>query len=232
MKKVIYSFLLFLTLLGTIIWSIPMGVFAPKHNNSNNNNQQLEINIPTSSILMNQSKTMEKKILMLIAFQNFRDEEYFIPKEIFEKNNYLVETVSRKTGIALGVNGNEAIVTKTPKDVNPKDYLALVICGGPGLIKELDNSSFQNLVKNFYKENKLVAAICAGPALLAKAGILTNKKATVWSSPLDKSLIKILKDNGALYEEQIVVNDENIITANGPEAAKEFGEKIVEVLNK
>ena len=228
MKKVFYSFLLGLTLLGTIIWSIPLGVFAPKHSNTPVTNN-LE---PTPSITITNSKIMEPKILMLIAFKDFRDEEYFVPKEIFEKNGYLIETVSSQKGIALGASGNEAVVTKVPSEINPTDYEALVVCGGPGMIKNLDNSDFQRLVLAFYQKNKLVAAICAGPALLAKAGILKGIKATVWSSSLDKSLVKILETNGALYDKGPVVKDGQIITANGPDAAQEFAEKIVETLAK
>jgi protease I len=228
MKKVFYSFLLGLTLLGMIIWSIPLGVFAPKHSNT-----PVTTNLePTPSITITNSKIMEPKILMLIAFKDFRDEEYFIPKEIFEKNGYLIETVSSQKGIALGASGNEAVVTKVPSEINPADYEALVVCGGPGMIKNLDNSDFQKLVLAFYQKNKLVAAICAGPALLAKAGILKGIKATVWSSSLDKSLVKILETNGALYDKGPVVKDGQIITANGPDAAQEFAEKIVETLAK
>jgi protease I len=58
---------------------------------------------------------------------------------------------------------------------------------------------------------------------LAKAGVLKGKKATVWSSPMDKSPIKILTQNGAIFENLDVVVDGNIITANGPQAAEEFG---------
>jgi len=228
MKKVFYSFLLGLTLLGMIIWSIPLGVFAPKHSNT-----PVTTNLePTPSITITNSKIMEPKILMLIAFKDFRDEEYFVPKEIFEKNGYLIETVSSQKGIALGASGNEAVVTKVPSEINPTDYEALVVCGGPGMIKNLDNSDFQRLVLAFYQKNKLVAAICAGPALLAKAGILKGIKATVWSSSLDKSLVKILETNGALYDKGPVVKDGQIITANGPDAAQEFAEKIVETLAK
>jgi len=65
---------------------------------------------------------------------------------------------------------------------------------------------------------------------LAKAGTLEGKKAAVWSSPLDKSAVKILKENGADYQKDSLVVDGKIITANGPGAAKEFGQKIVEGL--
>jgi protease I len=66
--------------------------------------------------------------------------------------------------------------------------------------------------------------------ILAKAGVLKDKKATVWTSSLDRGPVKILKENGAEFVNEKVVRDGKIITANGPAAATEFGEKILENL--
>ena len=75
-----------------------------------------------------------------------------------------------------------------------------------------------------------MGAICISPALLAKAGVLEGKKATVWSRPLNKEPINILKRNGAIYEAKAVVVDGKIVTGNGPEAAEEWAEALIEVL--
>ncbi|PIP23942.1 MAG: hypothetical protein COX90_02420 [Candidatus Nealsonbacteria bacterium CG_4_10_14_0_2_um_filter_38_17] len=72
--------------------------------------------------------------------------------------------------------------------------------------------------------------ICIAPAILAKAGVLQGKNATVWSSAMDKSAVKILKDNEAVFEDKPVVAHGKIITASGPAAAEEFGQVIVKVL--
>ncbi len=184
----------------------------------------------TSTLSKNNNLTstnMNKKILMVIAFQDFRDEEYFVPKEILEKNGFTVETVSSQIGLAIGVEGGEIEVSKTAKEIETKNYDGVIFVGGPGMTEELDNLDFQKLARDFNQENKLVSAICIAPALLAKAKLLENKRATVWSSPLDKSAIKILRENGSIYADQPVVVDGKIITANGPEAAKDFGEAIV-----
>ncbi len=187
--------------------------------------------IPTTSTLSSNnnliSTNMNKKILMVIAFKDFRDEEYFVPKEILEKNGFIVETISSQAGLAIGAEGGEVEISKTAKEIEAKDYEGVIFIGGPGMAKELDNSDFQKLAQDFYQENKLVSAICIAPALLAKAKILEGKQATVWSSALDKSAIKILEENGAIYKDNSVVIDGNIITANGPSAAEEFGQAIV-----
>lgn len=73
-----------------------------------------------------------------------------------------------------------------------------------------------------------MGAICIAPAILAKAGVLKGKKATVWSSLMDKSAVKILEKSGADYLPDSVVADGKVITATGPLAAKEFAEKIIQ----
>ena len=51
-----------------------------------------------------------KKIAMIIAFKDFRDAEYFVPKEIFEKAGAEVKTVSDKLGTAIGADGGDTKV--------------------------------------------------------------------------------------------------------------------------
>ena len=219
-KKLTWIFLLIgVVLLGTglslklVFQKIPSLIVSTTSTLSQNNNLTLT--------------NMNKKILIVIAFQDFRDEEYFVPKEILEKNGFTVETVSSKVGLAIGVEGGAIEVSKTAKEIETKNYDGVIFVGGPGMTEELDNLDFQKLARDFNQENKLVSAICIAPVLLAKSKLLENKRATVWSSPLDKSAIKILKENGSIYVDQPVVVDGKIITANGPEAAKDFGEAIV-----
>lgn len=169
-----------------------------------------------------------KKILFVIAYNDFKDEEYFIPKEIFENNGFSVTTASNAKGIALGVSGGEVEINHLTSEVNINDFDALVFAGGPGCLSNLDNNISYNLIN----KAKIVGAICMSPVILAKAGILKNKKATVWSSNMDKSPIKILSENGAIFEDEDVVVDGNIVTANGPSAAEEFGVEIVNLLTK
>ena len=171
-----------------------------------------------------------KKILMIIAFENFRDEEYFVPKEIFERAGIKVVTVSTKKGTAIGSQGGEAEIDFTLDEVDAKDFNGIVFVGGAGAHKHIDDAQFYQLAQQAVASQKVLAAICIAPAILAKAGVLVGKKATVWSSALDKSAIKILEENGAIYQTESVVWDRNIITANGPEAAKCFGERIIKSL--
>jgi len=171
-----------------------------------------------------------KKILYLIAFRNFRDEEYFVPKNLLEKAGALVVTASSSKGEAVGSQEGKAKVDITLDEVNDKEFQAIILAGGQGALEYLDNNKVYDLVRTIDKEKKLVAAICISPTILAKAGILQGKRATVWSSPLEKRPIEILEKNGAQYIDKAVVVDDNIITANGPQAAEKFAQAIIKFL--
>ncbi len=170
------------------------------------------------------------KIAEIISFKDFRDEEYFIPKQEFEKAGFKVTTISTKKGKALGKLGGETESTLLIEDVNIEDFDALVFVGGPGAHKNIDDERFHKLAKAGLEKGKIVAAICIAPAILAKAGLLKNRKATVWASNMDKSAVRILEREGADYAKKAVVRDKNIITASGPGAAKDFALEVINAL--
>lgn len=172
------------------------------------------------------------RIAMLIAAKNFRDEEYFIPKGIFERvGGAVVTTVSSRAGKILGYLGGETEATKNVAQLRTDDFDALVLVGGAGAKEYFDNPEVHALLRNFAEAHKITAAICISPVTLAKAGILRGKRATVWSEPLNQLGPQTLQANGAQYTGAVVEVDEKIITANGPEAATEFAEKILQALS-
>ena len=61
---------------------------------------------------------------------------------------------------------------------------------------------------------------------------LEGKKATVWTAPGAMQGKDTLEQNGATFVSEEVVVDGNIITANGPEAAEEFGSRLIQVLQQ
>jgi len=73
-----------------------------------------------------------KKILMIIASQNFRDEELLTPKKIFEKNDFKVEIASSSLNIATGMLGARIKPEILINDVKVKDYEAVIFVGGVG----------------------------------------------------------------------------------------------------
>lgn len=171
-----------------------------------------------------------KKILMVIAPSEFRDEELLTPKEILEASGAVIDVASTQLGEAKGMLGFKVSPNLTLKDADHHNYQGVVVVGGMGSPTYLWNDShLHEIINQLNQSGHVVSAICLSGAVLAKAGVLKDKKATVWP---DETAIKTLTDAGANYIKEHVVGDGNIITADGPEAAKQFGELIVERLSR
>ena len=167
------------------------------------------------------------KAILIIAQAGFRDEELFYTKEELEKNNIEADVASITTETAKGMLGKTCKPDLAVKDVNVDDYDAIIVIGGSGSPQLASHPEVISLLKAAQEKKKLIAAICLGPMVLAKAGILRGKRATVWNSPAFQQSIQALEAGGAKYvSTEKVVHAENIITAFGPDQAREFGKAI------
>ncbi|NIR87281.1 DJ-1/PfpI family protein [Candidatus Bathyarchaeota archaeon] len=167
---------------------------------------------------------------MIIAPRDFRDEEYKEPKAILEREGIKVVVVSTAAGTARGMFGTQVIPDTTVDKVNPAEFDAVVVVGGSGSQTYLwNNLKVHKIVQTLHQKEGLVAAICISPVVLAKAGLLKGRKATVFRTA---TTINELKKGGATISDAPVVVDGKIITGKGPEAAREFGTKIAESLTK
>ncbi|HOV22058.1 MAG TPA: DJ-1/PfpI family protein [bacterium] len=165
------------------------------------------------------------KILMIIAFDQFRDEEYAKPRKILENSGYKIVVASYKTGIAKGMLGSKVKVDISLEDVKVNEYDGVIFVGGSGASVYFNNQTTLKIANEFYNKGKIVGAICIAPVILANAGLLSGKKATCWPS-----YEKTLKEKGAVWSDKNVEVDGSIITGNGPAAANEFGEKYLKLL--
>lgn len=168
-------------------------------------------------------------IVYVIAKNGFRDEEYFIPREVLVAAEHVVVTASNGEAgsVATGSRGGEAHIDVNIGDADIKKYDAVIYAGGPGALENLDNEQSHHIIRETVSARKLLGAICIAPTILAKAGVLRGKKATVWSTPNEREGIAALQENGAEYIDAPVVKDGSIITASGPKAAQAFGEALV-----
>ncbi len=177
--------------------------------------------------MFEEKKLSKKNVLFIIGSKNFRDEEYFIPFEILQKEGAIITTASSVEGEIVGVEGGEARSTLTLKQVNAKDFDIIIFVGGDGASEYFENDDAHKIAQEAVAKHKVLAAICIAPVILAKAGVLMNKKATVWSSLMNKSGTKELKEAGCNVEDKRVVVDGKIVTADGPAVVKEFTEAII-----
>lgn len=166
-----------------------------------------------------------KKIVFVVAPEVFRDEEYIEPKTILEAAGVEVTTASTVVGEIYGKIKIKAQSQMLAKDIRVKDFDGIFFVGGGGASVYFEDKTIHNIAKQFYDSDKIVSAICIAPVILANAGLLQNKKATVFPDGADALL-----QNGAIYTGKDVEVDGKIVTGNGPQAAKHFAEELLKIL--
>jgi len=181
----------------------------------------------TNFASQNSEGKMAKRVVMVIAERDFRDEELLQPKAVLEKAGVKVDIASSNTRSAKGVLGASVIPDKLVSDINVSDYDAVIFIGGPGCRQYWNDAVALAILKEAAASGKIVGGICSAAATLALAGILEGKNATVFSGEA-----RVLRDNGANYTAKPVEVDGNIITADGPASATAFGKKILEKLSQ
>jgi 4-methyl-5(b-hydroxyethyl)-thiazole monophosphate biosynthesis len=118
------------------------------------------------------------------------------------------------------------------QEVNVQDFDALAIPGGfekAGFYEDAYDERFLSLVREFDRQGKLIAAVCAAAMPLGKSGILEGRKATTYDL-LDAIRRKQLADFGAIVLDERIVTDKNIITSTGPATGLDVAFKLLEKL--
>jgi len=162
---------------------------------------------------------------MVIATEQFRDEEYSEPKNVLEDRGALVVTASVAPGPCRGKLGMIAQADVALSEADADDYDALVFVGGSGSAIFFDDPDAHAIAQRMAADGKLLGAICIAPSTLAHAGLLEGKNVTAFPSQE-----KDLTTYGARYTSRPVEIDGLIVTANGPEAATPFGHAIADAL--
>lgn len=168
--------------------------------------------------------------MMIIAPRDFRDEELLHPKQELERAGMGVTIASTASGLVRGMLGATVRPDLTLDKVKVGDYDAVVFVGGIGSSAYFNDRRAHSIASEASKLGRKVCAICIAPVTLANAGLLKGKRATVWSSPADDSYVGMVEAKGAKFTGKPVEVDGNIITARGPDAAREFGRVLVKEL--
>jgi protease I len=165
------------------------------------------------------------RVLMVIAPEVFRDEEYAEPKGVLESRGAVVTTASLRAGECRGKLGMTAHATTSIADAAGESWDAVVFVGGGGAQVLFDDADAHELARQAASAGSVLGAICIAPSVLAHAGLLSGVRATAFPSQKDDLIA-----HGALWDEGPVVTDGRIVTANGPEAADKFGRALADAL--
>lgn len=168
-----------------------------------------------------------KKILIL-ATHGFEQSELDVPHAALQKAGATVDIVSPEAGEIKGWQekdwGRPVAVDRTLDEASADDYDAIVLPGGqmnPDTLR--GNDKALSLIKTFFDQGKVVAAVCHGPWLLIDTGIAEGRKVTSY-----KTIKQDLINAGANWEDKEVVTDKGIVTSRKPDDLPAFVAKIIE----
>lgn len=163
-------------------------------------------------------------VLVVVPDSDFQQLEYSAVVDALKSAGYPVVIANREGGDSF--SGDVAVRSDLAiADADAADYEAVVLIGGPGAAELFDDADLQALVREAAAGDKVVAAICLSPVVLARAGVLEGRQGTVWEGETAE-----LEQAGCTVVGAPVVADGLIVTGNGPDAADEFAETVIERL--
>ncbi|MFQ5601929.1 MAG: DJ-1/PfpI family protein [bacterium] len=172
------------------------------------------------------AKENSKSVLMIVAHNNFRDEEYTAAREKLEKNGTKITVASTTTNGARSTQGMQINPDVLLDAVNADDYDAVVFVGGSGASQYWHDAKAHEIACHAASHGKVVAASSHAAVTLAVAGLLKDKTVTGHVAVYEKLTVQ-----GANYSGKKLEIDGNIITSSGANAAREFAEALVNSLN-
>jgi protease I len=165
-------------------------------------------------------------ILMVVAQHDFRDEEFIEPRHALEAAGHRVIIASTSAGTCTGVLGSTVRASVALADVHADRLDGAVFVGGPGARTLFADPAAHRIAVELSRAGKLLGAICLAPVILARAGVLSGRKATVFPSEFEALAAKHV----VVQKHQDVVVDGKVVTASGPLHARAFGAALVQVL--
>ncbi len=140
--------------------------------------------------------------------------------DILRRAGITVVTAGLSANPIVGAHGI-AVLADVPLDlIQAKDFNGIILPGGKGTPLLHEDARIQDLILEFAHQKKTLAAICAAPIVLSKAGVLKDKQAT--SYPSVRAALEVLA-----YREDSVVIDGAVITSRGAGTAMAFALELV-----
>jgi protease I len=180
---------------------------------------------------MNERRRLSGQRIAVLAADGFEKVELTVPVAALRLAGAKCEVISLRHGRIRGVNLHEPAsrvhVSKTIVETNPADYDGLLIPGGfinPDLLRQ--SAEARDFVRAFDAAGKPIATLCHGPWVLASAGVLEGRTMTSWPGVRDDMV-----NAGAIWLDQPVVQDGNLVTSRGPQDLREFVPAIVDLFS-
>jgi 4-methyl-5(b-hydroxyethyl)-thiazole monophosphate biosynthesis len=167
-----------------------------------------------------------KPVLVLMA-PGFEEIELTAPIDILRRLEIPVVTAGVKSRCVEGAHGMSMMAEMLMVDVNAEDYSGIILPGGPASWLLRDTPGVLSLVRAMHKAEKLVAAICAAPTLLARHRLIGVGNYAVCYPGMED----LLTAAGVTPSmEDAVILDESLITSKAPGTVFDFALSLLEVL--
>ncbi len=165
-----------------------------------------------------------KKVIILLA-DGLEEIEALTQVDYLRRVGIKIDMVSISNNITI--TGDHNIIFKAEKfldNIDLNDYDGIIIPGGmAGVERLMESKETLKSIKYMNDNKKMIAAICAGPLVLDKAEVLSNRQFTCYTG-IEKGILK------GRHSKKSSVVDENIITAAGPAYAQKFSFEIINYL--
>lgn len=175
---------------------------------------------------------LRTRTIAILATHGFEQSELLEPKKALELEGAKTEVISLEAGTIRGWKlkawGQEVPVDLPIKTAQAGRYDGLLLPGG---VMNPDRLRMEPLavefVREFFRQDKPVAAICHGPWLLVEAGVINDRRLTSWPS-----LRTDIVNAGGRWEDEEVVVDGRLVTSRKPEDLAAFNQSLLAVLAK
>ena len=161
------------------------------------------------------------RIAVLVG-EGYHDGEAYMPMGYLSNRGAVMTVIGPERGEVTAYNSDFTIqIQQAVTEVSINDFDALILPGGeaPAMLRE--NEDVVSFVRDFFETGKVVAAICHGPQVLARAGVLEGMTATGVGGIQEE-----LEEAGATFVDESVVVYENLITSRTPPDLYDFSRAI------
>ena len=170
--------------------------------------------------------TLEGKTAAVLVEDIYEDLELWYPVYRLREEGATVSLIGPEAGKTYSSkHGYPAKADLAAGDVSAADYDAVIIPGGYAPDRMRRDPAMVKLVADAVQQEKTVAAICHGGWLLCSAGVLEGRRTTSFSAIRDDMV-----NAGAIWVDEEVVRDGNLITSRKPDDLPAFLRSIIESL--
>ncbi|MEE8389148.1 MAG: DJ-1 family glyoxalase III [Acidiferrobacterales bacterium] len=165
-------------------------------------------------------------LVLVPLAKGFEDLEAITITDLMRRAQIDVVTAGLTPGPITGSRGTIVVPDMSLDEALQQSYDMVVLPGGqPGATHLEKDERIQSLVKRMAADNKVTAAVCAAPKVLAVAGLLEGKRATGFPGTLSADQFP-----GIDISTDAVVTDGNIVTSRGPGTVMDFTLALIEIL--